>query len=41
MVHCVVFVIPADAVSDDEYLKKVVEVQEFARNRGKPLDNID
>jgi hypothetical protein len=37
MVHCVVFVIPCDAVTDEEYLKKVKDVQESARSRGKSL----
>ncbi len=35
VVHCVIFVIPCDAVTDDEYLKKVAEIQEYARSRGK------
>jgi hypothetical protein len=40
MVHCVVFVIPCDAVTDAEYMKKLSEIQEYARGRGKPLPDI-
>jgi hypothetical protein len=35
-VHCLIFVIPCEAVTDEQYLRKVTEVQEHARSRGKP-----
>ena len=34
-VHCVCFVVPCDAASDDSYMARLREMRQFARDRGK------
>ncbi len=33
-VHVIVFVVPAEAVSDEEYISRLLEMREYARTRG-------
>lgn len=39
-VHVVAFVVPCDAVSDDEYMSRLLELKECARVRGMHFDLI-
>ena len=34
-VHCVCFVVPCDAASDESYMARLREMRQFARDRGK------
>ena len=34
-VHCMCLVVPCDAVSDDSYMRRLREMRQFARDRGK------
>lgn len=34
-VHVLVFLVPAEAVSDEDYISKLLELKEYARVRGK------
>lgn len=36
-VHVLAFVVPCDAVSDEDYMSKLLELKEYARVRGKRL----
>eukprot|EP00884_Botryococcus_braunii_P012107 jgi/Botrbrau1/20898/Bobra.0135s0029.1 len=36
-VHVLAFVVPCDAVSDDDYIAKLVEIKEYARIRDMPV----
>lgn len=34
-VHCMLFVVPCDAASDDSYMARLRHMRQFARDRGK------
>lgn len=36
-VHVLAFVVPCEAVSDEEYMAKLIEIKEYARLRGVHL----